>query len=147
MNYLLSKVLVKDVMTKKVLTVSEDTPIEEAARIMSDNKIGGLPVMAGENVVGIITETDLFKIFLELLGAREMGVRLTALVRDEPGQLARLTHALTTQGGNFVAFGLFSGEDSSNRLLTFKVEGIELEKVKAILEPLVIRIVDIRITP
>jgi len=147
MNYLISKVLVKDVMTKNVLTVSEDTPIEEAARIMSDNKIGGLPVMQGENIIGIITETDLFKIFLELLGAREMGVRLSALVRDEPGQLARLTHALTDQGGNFVAFGLFSGEDSSNRLLTFKVEGIDLEKVKAILEPLVIRIVDIRNTP
>src|SRR3990170_3638875 len=69
MNYLLSKITVKDVMTKDVLTVTEDTPIEEAARIMADNKIGGLPVMRGASVVGIITETDLFKLFLELLGA------------------------------------------------------------------------------
>jgi len=147
MNYLLSKVQVKDVMTKNVLTITEDTTIEEAARIMSDHKIGGLPVMRGENIVGIITETDLFKIFLELMGAREIGVRVSALIRDERGQLAKLTQILTSQGGNFVAFGLFSGEDSSNRLLTFKVDGIELEKVRALLEPLVIRIVDIRITP
>ena len=70
MNYLLSKILVKDVMTRKVLTVSEETPLEDAARIMADNKIGGLPVVRGEHVVGIITETDLFKIFLELMGAR-----------------------------------------------------------------------------
>ena len=147
MNYLLSKVQVKEVMTKNVLTVTETTTIEEAARIMSDNKIGGLPVLRGENIIGIITETDLFKIFLELLGAREMGVRVSALVLDQRGQLAKLTQALTSQGGNFVAFGLFSGEDSSNRLLTFKVEGIELEKVKELLEPIVIRIVDIRNTP
>src|SRR4030065_2599653 len=68
MNYLLSKIKVKDVMTKVVLTVTEDTPIEEAARIMADNKIGGLPVMRAGQVAGIITETDLFKIFLELMG-------------------------------------------------------------------------------
>ena len=87
MNYLLSKITVRDVMTKKVLTVTEDTPIEEAARIMADNKIGGLPVMRNDHVVGIITETDLFKIFLELMGAREPGVRGTVLVLDKPGEL------------------------------------------------------------
>ena len=69
MNYLISKVTVKSVMSKKVITVDKDTPIEEAARIMADEKIGGLPVMDGKKVVGIITETDLFKVFLELMGA------------------------------------------------------------------------------
>jgi acetoin utilization protein AcuB len=75
MNYLLSKITVRDVMTREVLTVTHDTPIEEAARIMADNKIGGLPVIQDDKVVGIITETDLFKIFLEMMGARETGVR------------------------------------------------------------------------
>ena len=56
MNYLLSKLTVAEVMTKNVITVAEDTPIEEAARIMADNKIGGLPVVKGTRVVGIITE-------------------------------------------------------------------------------------------
>jgi acetoin utilization protein AcuB len=101
MNYLLSKVQVKDVMTKKVLTVSEDTPIEEAARIMADNKIGGLPVVRGDKVVGIISETDLFKIFLELMGARESGVRVTALIQEQRGQLAKLTQAIAQAEGNF----------------------------------------------
>ena len=76
--YLLSKVKVSDVMTKQVITVQEDTPIEEAARIMVDNKIGGLPVVNETSaVVGIITETDIFKTFLELIGARRSGVRVT----------------------------------------------------------------------
>jgi acetoin utilization protein AcuB len=144
LNYLISKILVKDVMAKKVITFSEDTPIEEAARIMLDNKIGGAPVMRGEAIVGMITETDLFKIFSELMGARRMGVRVTALIKDEPGQLARLTKAIATQGGNFVAFGMFSGEDSSNWLVTCKVDGLDEPQVRGIVEPLVLRLVDIR---
>lgn len=144
MNYLLSKINIKDVMTKEVLTVTEDTPIEEAARIMADNKIGGLPVVRNDNVVGIITETDLFKIFLELMGARELGVRVTALVHEERGQLAKLTQAIANGGGNFLAFGQFSGEDSTNRLVTFKVDGLDQAEVKEIVEPLVETLIDIR---
>ena len=146
MNYLLSKILVKDVMTRKVLTVSEDTPIEEAARIMADNKIGGLPVVRGEHVLGIITETDLFKIFLELMGARERGVRVSALIHEQRGQLARVTQAIANAEGNFIAFGQFSGEDPSNRLITFKVSGLDEDQVRSLVEPLVERLIDIRVT-
>jgi acetoin utilization protein AcuB len=144
MNYLLSKVKVSEVMTKNVLTVTEDTPIEEAARIMADNKIGGLPVMRDGYVVGIMTETDLFKLFLELMGAREMGVRVTALVTDKPGELAELSAEIAAQKGNFVSFGVFTGEDSSNRTVTFKVSGMDAEQVKKAVEPHVKEILDIR---
>src|SRR3990170_4122917 len=93
-TYLLGKIKIEDVMTKKVITVTEDTPLEDAARIMAYNKIGGLPVVKDVSVVGIITETDLFKVFLELLGAREKGVRVTTLVPEVPGELARITQAI-----------------------------------------------------
>jgi acetoin utilization protein AcuB len=146
MNYLLSKITVKDVMTKNVLTVNEDTPIEEAARVMADNKIGGLPVLRGDRVVGIITETDLFKIFLELMGARESGIRVALLVKEQPGALAQLTKAISDLGGNFIAFGQFTGEDPSNRLITFKVSGLDQQKLLEIVEPLAEEIVDIRQT-
>jgi acetoin utilization protein AcuB len=129
MNYLLSKITVSELMSKKVFTVLEDTPIEEAARIMADNKIGGLPVMRDDHVVGIITETDLFKLFLELMGARERGIRVAVLVEEKPGQLAKLTKVISATGGNFIAFGEFSGEDPSNRLVTFKVTGLKLDQV------------------
>jgi len=144
MNYLLSKIKVKNVMTTDVLTVTEDTPIEEAARIMADNKIGGLPVIRSGKIVGIITETDLFKIFLELMGAREMGVRVTALVHEERGQLAKISQAVAEAGGNFVAFGQFAGEDPTNRLVTFKVDGLEEAKLRSIIEPIVEELIDIR---
>ncbi|MCG2786218.1 MAG: CBS domain-containing protein [Anaerolineae bacterium] len=144
MNYLLTKIKVSEVMTKNVMTVTEDTPIEQAARIMADNKIGGVPVMRDGYVVGIITETDLFKLFLELMGAREMGVRVTALVTDKPGGLAELSAEIAAQKGNFVSFGVFVGEDSSNRMVTFKVSGMDLEQVKKAIQPHVKEIIDIR---
>lgn len=144
MNYLLSKITVSEVMTKKVLTVAEDTPIEEAARIMADNKIGGLPVLRDGHVVGIITETDLFKIFLEFMGAREKGVRVTALIEEKPGQLAKITNAIAAAGGNFIAFGQFTGEDPSNRLVTFKVTGLKKEDVKKAISDIAKEVWDIR---
>lgn len=144
LNYLLSKITINEVMTKTVLTVDEDTPIEEAARIMADNKIGGLPVCRADEVIGIITETDLFKIFLELMGAREPGVRVTALISDERGTLARLTQAIASQGGSFVAFGQFHGETVASRMLTFKVRYLSEDQVREIIDPLIIRCIDIQ---
>lgn len=145
MNYLISKVLVKDVMSKKVITVEQDTPIEEAARIMADKKIGGVPVVSGGSVVGIITETDLFKILLELMGARQKALRVTATLADKPGQIARLSKAVTQAGGNFISFGMFSGPDANTRLVTFKVEGLKKNQVKEILEPIVVKFWDMRL--
>jgi acetoin utilization protein AcuB len=144
MNYLLSKVTVKRVMSKKVITVNVDTPIEEAARIMADKKIGGLPVVDGDKVVGMITETDLFKVFLELMGARDKGIRVTATIDDKPGELAKVTKAIADAGGNFISFGFFSGQDASTKVLTFKVEGVQKEKVKQILGNTVKKFWDVR---
>jgi len=144
MNYLLSKVTISEVMTANVMTVTEDTPIEQAARIMADNKIGGLPVLRDGHVVGIITETDLFKVFLELLGAREPGVRVTALIEDQPGQLAHVTQAIAEKKGSFIAFGQFTSEDPTNKIITFKVKGLTQDEVKKAIAPVVKKILDLR---
>jgi len=145
LHYLLGKIKVMNIMTKEVISVAEDTPIEEAALIMADNKLGGLPVLRDGKVVGMITETDLFKIFLELMGAREKGVRATLLMEEKPGQLAKLTQAIANLGGNFIAFGQFAGEDPTNRLVTFKVSGLEEGQVRSEVEPIAEKIIDLRI--
>jgi len=146
MNYLISKVTIKNVMTKKVITVDKDTPIEEAARIMADKKIGGLPVVSSGKVVGMITETDLFKIFLELMGARQKGTRVTATIPNRPGELAKVTKAIAGNGGDFIAFGMFSGPDADSRVITFKVQGMQKEKIKAVLGDIVLKFWDIRVS-
>jgi acetoin utilization protein AcuB len=105
---LVSKITVKKVMTTKVITVQEDTPIEEAARLMADHKIGGVPVMRGDKITGMITETDIFKVFLEMFGARERGVRLNVLMNNRPGEIAKVIQAIFEAGGNIVALDTFA---------------------------------------
>ncbi|MCL2319129.1 MAG: CBS and ACT domain-containing protein [Treponema sp.] len=131
-SYLLSKITVKDVMEKAVVTVGEDEVVEEAARIMADNGIGCLPVMRGKLLVGLITDTDLFHFFVNAFGARHPGVRITCSIREKPGQLARLTQAIAEKGGNLVAFVSSEGDDLSRRRATLKITGISLKDAEAI---------------
>ena len=145
-TYLLSQVQVKETMTKEVITVDEDCLVEEAARIMADNKIGGLPVMRGDVVVGIITESDLFKVFLEILGAREKGVRLTLLAPYIKGSLAQIASRITEQGGNILALNVFLGEDPSNWGCHLKVADISKDELLEVVGPLAVKIVDVRET-
>ena len=143
-HYLISKITVDEVMTRDVITVSEYTPLEEAARIMADNKIGGLPVLRDGKLVGIITESDLFKIFTEILGARDMGVRLSMLVPEQPGVLADITRAIADLGGNIISLGTFLGEDPTNRLITIKVAGVPKNKLVAKMKALALEVEDVR---
>jgi acetoin utilization protein AcuB len=143
-NYLLTKITVERVMAKEIITVAEETTIEEAARIMADSSIGGLPVLRGDKLVGIITETDLFHIFLEMLGARSAGVRVTVEVKDEPGKLSQLTGAISQLGGNIHGMGAIQGESTDTSALTFKVSGVDLLTLKKGLLPLVEKVLDIR---
>ncbi len=145
-NYLLSKITVERVMTKNVIVTQEDCPIEEAARVMADHKIGGLPVVRGESLVGIITETDLFNIFLEMLGARKAGVRLTVELLDQPGKLHELSGLIYNMNGNIVGLGTILGERAETQSVTVKVSGVKLEDLKKAVNPLVERIIDIRET-
>jgi acetoin utilization protein AcuB len=142
--YLLSKIKMQDIMTKDVITVTEDTPLEEAALIMAENKIGGLPVMRDDKLVGIITETDLFRIFLEVLGAREEGVRVTMLIPEKKGTLAKIADAVADMGGSFIALGTIMGEDPTNRQLTIKVTDIDKEQLVSTMKDLGLEILDAR---
>ncbi|HEY64568.1 MAG TPA: CBS domain-containing protein [Caldilineae bacterium] len=146
LHYLLSKLTVKKVMTSPVITVDEQTPLEEAARIMADNRIGGLPVVRGEELVGIITETDLFKIFLELLGARDPGVRLTLEVPDRRGLLADLTSAIAGIGGNIISLGTFAGEEPDTALITVKVADVTEQALLEAISHIEGKVIDIRTT-
>jgi acetoin utilization protein AcuB len=144
-TYLLSKIKVSDVMTKKVITITADTPLEDAARIMVDNKIGGLPVVGVDGAVqGIITETDVFKAFIEMLGGRKPGVRVTTLVTDRKGQLAKITSDIAAAGGNIVALIELPGTDSTNYEVLFKVIDVPKDQLVKILEAHVIRVTDVR---
>ena len=143
-HYLLSKLAVKDVMTKRVITVAEDCPLEEAARIMIDHKIGSLPVVRGKQVVGIITETDVFKIMAEALGGRAKGIRIVMRVPEVKGELAKVTSKIAELGGNVVSLAVFLSSDAQHREVTVKVQEAKREDLVAALEKTGVQIVDVR---
>lgn len=144
MNALLSKLTVDKVMTKKVITVEEEAPIEEAVRTLADNDIGSLPVMRGKTLVGIITESDIFHMFIELFGARETGIQATLLLPEKQGELAEITRVLTEKGANIITLGTFPGENAENRLCYIKVSEISAKELEKCLKPYIISFTDMR---
>jgi acetoin utilization protein AcuB len=140
----MNRILVEKVMTHEVVTVTPDTPIEEAARIMVENDISGIPVVSQGKLVGIIAETDLFKTFLEVLGARQPGIRVSVTMTDVPGQIVKLSQAIFNTGGNIISLGTFYGESGGNAEITIKVAGTTKEALTKALSPCVDKIIDIR---
>lgn len=103
----LSGLTLKDVMIKAsdVITVGQNTTIEEAAHIMVENKIGCLPVVEEGVVVGIITEIDLLAHLMEMMATRVPGVRVTVRMPNVKGELAKLVSAISAQGWGIAACG------------------------------------------
>jgi len=143
---LLSKITLERVMTENVLTTTEDCPIEEAARVMADNQISALPVMRGKSLVGMITETDIFHILLELMGARTPGVRLSVEVLNKPGKLHEISGVVQKLGGDLLGMAAIMGSRAETKHLTIKVVGIQPDVLQKAIEPLVEKITDIRKT-
>jgi acetoin utilization protein AcuB len=141
---LLAKITVERVMTENVITTTEDCPIEEAARIMSDNEISALPVIRGKSLVGMITETDIFHILLEMMGARTPGVRLTVEVMNKPGKLHELTGIIQKLGGDLAGLAANLGTRAETRICTLKVQGVKLDVLRDAVKPVAEQIIDIR---
>jgi len=143
---LMSTLPVEKVMTRQVITLTEDVLLEEAARIMADRKVSGLPVVRGNKVVGMLTESDIFKIFLEMMGARQSGIRLSFLIANKPGQLAKLSHAVSEIGGDIITMGTFAGSQSGIGEMMMKVSGVSMDVLKEAISPYIVEILDARET-
>ncbi len=144
-GYLLSKLKVEEIMSTDVRTILPQAALEEAAKVMVDNKIGGLPVVDAEGtLVGIITETDVFKATIQMLGAGEAGVRMTLHVRDEPGVLSRVTGAIANIGGDIIALGTLYHTEGVDSTLMLKVRGVEQADLVREMEQINTRVVDVR---
>jgi acetoin utilization protein AcuB len=135
-SYLLSKLKVEKVMERHVITVHEDEVVEEAARIMADKHIGCLPVMKGSLLVGIITDTDLFHVFINAFGARKGGVRIAVTIPDRPGELAKFSGAIAEKGGNIFSYVYAEGDDPGHSRCTMKISGLSRPDVEGIIASL-----------
>lgn len=131
---LLSKLKVKDFMTRPVYVVEEDWPIEDAARVMVEHKIGCLPVMRGDKLVGIITESDIFKAFTRMFAGGEPGIRFTVRLHRHRGVIAELARSIAEVGGRIVSLATLNEPDGEHKRVTFKVINTTAEQLKEALQ-------------
>jgi acetoin utilization protein AcuB len=145
LNYQLSRIKVREVMVKKVISVTEDATAEKAARIMIDNKIGSLPVMRDGTLVGIVTDIDLLQALADLMGWRQPGVRVTVQVPDEKGRLAAAATAIAQAGGLLLGSGSYPADEPLKANIVFKVRNVPLDDLVGVLEGLAdLEILDVR---
>ena len=127
---------IEQVMVSPALTVAPDYPLEEAARLMVDHKIGSLPVVADGQLIGIITETDIFKQFVEILGGQAQATRLTVEVTDTPGELAKVVNVIAALRGNLCSVILTPGVEPLTRSVTLWIQNVDRDTLTNVIKVL-----------
>jgi acetoin utilization protein AcuB len=122
LQYLLGKLKVSAFMTpkSKLTTISSDTIIEEAVQLMHDHKIGCLPVVDRDKLVGLITETDVLALLVDLFGLKMKGTRLTVAIEDQPGQMHGILDIIKKHNVNIISIAS----------PTFKVDGKRVAAIR-----------------
>ncbi|MGB5748560.1 MAG: CBS and ACT domain-containing protein [Desulfobacterales bacterium] len=102
--YLLTRIKVKNIMTKEVITVPPDFTVEETAQVLQKNRISGAPVVdADGQIVGTITKTDLFRVLISLTGVGNKGIQFGLQVEDRPGSIKEVADIIRKFGGRMVS--------------------------------------------
>ena len=133
LTYLLSRTKISQVMHKDPVTISPDALLEEAAILMRDNEVGFLPVMEDGKLVGIITESTIFDSFIELLGFRDSGTRLTIEADDVPGIMASLTSIFAEFGANITHVAVYRG-GSGKSAVVVGIASLNTEEIEKSIE-------------
>lgn len=142
-DYILSRTRIGQIIQGPVITVGPDLPLEEAARVMIDHRIGCLPVVEDDKLIGIISDTDIFRVFVEGLGGGHPSLRITVVVPEQVGSLARVASRVADLGGNIHSLGIFWGERPEDRVVAFRLEGVDRETAVQALEAAGIQVVHV----
>jgi acetoin utilization protein AcuB len=129
LNYLVAKTPIRDVAVKKVVTCTSDTKIEDAAMLMRDHEIGGLPVIDQGKLVGIITENDIYDAFLDVMGFRSPGLRVVIETRDEVGVMLDLATIIKEHDVNIASLAVYHLKNNKVQILA-RLSGERVNEVK-----------------
>lgn len=129
LNYLVAKTSVREIAVKKVVTCSPDTKLEDAAVLMRDHEIGSLPVLDNGKLVGIITETDIFDAFLDIMGLRSPGQRVVIETKDEVGVMVDLASTIKEYEVNITSLAVYHLKNNKVQILS-RLSGEQVKEVK-----------------
>jgi acetoin utilization protein AcuB len=131
----LDRTKVNAVMTEHVLTIGVETPLEEAAKLMLREKIGGLPVMEESKVVGIITASDILQAFLDVMGATEEDtVRIDLVLDGEGHDLAEASGIIARAGGEIFGVGTYREHWAESPICYIRMRAEQPERLAEVLK-------------
>jgi acetoin utilization protein AcuB len=144
-NTLLDQLKASEIMTSPVIVTMPDCPLEEAARVLLEKKIGALPVVQNDELVGIITETDFFRAFVDMLSGGDVpGLRFVLRVERHKGILAQLASIINENGGAIIAIATENEPDGKHKKVLVKEEGADAASVREALAKADIEVLDVR---
>ena len=134
--YLLSKIKVKEIMSKDPVTVPPDFTVEETAEILMKNKISSVPVVdKGGQVVGVITQNDIFKVLISLTGIKNKGIHFALFLEDRPGSIKEVTDVIREYGGRMVSIlSSYDRVEEGYRKVYIRFYGIDRSKLPRLKE-------------
>jgi len=135
-EYLLDKLKVSAFMTPKgkLITITPDTLIEEAVQLMRDHKIGCLPVLEGESLYGIFTETDALDHLVDIFGLKEKGTRLTVALEDKVGAMLGILEVFKKHHANVISMVSPSFMIEGKRIVAIRIRTDQYEDIVKDLE-------------
>ena len=138
LNYLLSSMKIKDIMTKKVIFVRPDETVEFAAVLMLENKISSLPVINNrEKLVGVITQTDIFKVLIDITGVYTGGIQFALSLEDRPGSIKEACDAIRSFGGRIVSIlSTRKIAEEGRRNVYIRCSSLEHDKLRGLVKEL-----------
>jgi len=136
LNYLLGKLKIGSIMTpkEKLITITPDTIIEEAVQLMHDHKIGCLPVLEGEKLYGIFTETDALAHFMDIFGVKVKGTRLTVALEDKPGTMLGVLEIMKKHNVNIISIITPSFMVEGKRIAAIRIQTEDYQNIVKDLE-------------
>jgi len=124
------EIMVRDVMIKDPVTISPEESLEDAARLISKYKIGGLPVLENGKLVGVITSKDILAAFIEMMGVLESSSRIDVILGKKPQAFEEISRLIKENGGNIISVGTTTHADESGKKVHFfRLEKCEVEPI------------------
>ena len=130
--YLLTKIRIKEIMTKKPITVPDNFTIEETAEVLLTNKISGVPVVGSTGaMVGIISQSDIFRALISLTGVGKHGIQFSFEIEDRPGSIKDLTDVIRKYGGRMISIlSSYDGMPAGTRKVYIRMYSINRSDLK-----------------
>lgn len=132
--YLLSKIKVKDIMSKNPITVAPDLTVEETAETLLKNKISGAPVLDNRGkITGIITQSDIFKVLITLTGVGNSGIQFAFKLEDRPGSIKEVADVIRSYGGRMVSIlTSYENVEKGFRKVYIRMHSIDRQKLASL---------------